>query len=112
MMKTIRFLSMAALVFVGAITTGCSTEDDSSGQPSQAETVRRVTLTTTINMDGGAGTRALTEEGVKTFAEDEQIAVVYTNTSSKRVKAVSNALVAGDITSILPPWPTRTERLT
>ena len=99
MMKTIRFLSMAALVFVGAITTGCSTEDDSSGQPSQAETVRRVTLTTTINMDGGAGTRALTEEGVKTFAEDEQIAVVYTNTSSKRVKAVSNALVAGDITN-------------
>ena len=90
---------MAALVFVGAITTGCSTEDDSSGQPSQAETVRRVTLTTTINMDGGAGTRALTEEGVKTFAEDEQIAVVYTNTSSKRVKAVSNALVAGDITN-------------
>ena len=99
MMKTIRFLSMAALVFVGAITTGCSTEDDSSGQPSQAETVRRVTLTTTINMDGGAGTRALTEEGVKTFAEGEQIAVVYTNTSSKRVKAVSNALVAGDITN-------------
>ena len=99
MMKTIRFLSMAALVFVGAITTGCSTEDDSSGQPSQAETVRRVTLTTTINMDGGAGTRALTEEGVKTFAEDEQIAVVYTNTSSERVKTVSNALIASDITN-------------
>ena len=98
-MKTIRFLSMAALVFVGAITTGCSTEDDSSGQPSQAETVRRVTLTTTINMDGGAGTRALTEEGVKTFAEDEQIAVVYTNTSSERVKTVSNALIASDITN-------------
>lgn len=90
---------MAALVFVGAITTGCSTEDDSSGQPSQAETVRRVTLTTTINMDGGAGTRALTEEGVKTFAEDEQIAVVYTNTSSERVKTVSNALIASDITN-------------
>lgn len=99
MMKTMKFLSMAALVFVGAITTGCSTEDDSSGQPLQAETVRRVTLTTTVSMGGGGETRALTEEGVKTFAVGEQIAVVYTNTSSKRVKAVSNALVAGDITN-------------
>lgn len=99
MMKTIRFLSMAALVFVGAITTGCSTEDDSSGQPLQAETVRRVTLTTTINMDGGAGTRALTEEGVKTFAVGDQIAVIYTNTSSARVKVLSSALQEGDITN-------------
>ena len=30
MMKTMRFLSMAALVLVGAITTGCSTDDDST----------------------------------------------------------------------------------
>ena len=90
---------MAALVFVGAITIGCSTEDDSSGQPSQAETVRRVTLTTTISMGGGGETRALTEEGVKTFAEGEQIAVVYTNTGSERVKAVSEPLTAGDITN-------------
>ena len=97
MMKTIRFLSMAALVFVGAITTGCSSDDDSKS--SDKPTSKTVTLTTTINMDGGAGTRALTEEGVKTFAEGEQIAVVYTNTSSERVKAVSNALVAGDITN-------------
>ena len=88
---------MAALVFVGAITTGCSSDDDSKS--SDKPTSKTVTLTTTINMDGGAGTRALTEEGVKTFAEGEQIAVVYTNTSSERVKAVSNALVAGDITN-------------
>ena len=88
---------MAALVFMGAITTGCSTEDDSKSLDQPAS--KTVTLTTTISMDGSATTRALTEEGVKTFAEGEQIAVVYTNTSSERVKAVSNALVAGDITN-------------
>ena len=97
MNKMIRFLSMVALVFVGAITTGCSTDDDSTslGQPAS----KTVTLTTTISMDGSATTRALTEAGVKTFAVGDQIAVVYTNTSSERVKAVSNALVAGDITN-------------
>ena len=97
MNKTIRFLSMAALVFMGAITTGCSTEDDSKSLDQPAS--KTVTLTTTISMDGSATTRALTEEGVKTFDEGEQIAVIYTNTSSKRVKAVSSALQAGDITN-------------
>ena len=97
MNKTIRFLSMAALVFVGAIITGCSTDDDSKSLDQPAS--KTVTLTTTISMDGSATTRALTEEGVKTFDEGEQIAVIYTNTSSERVKAVSNALVAGDITN-------------
>lgn len=97
MNKTIRFLSMAALVFVGAIITGCSTDDDSTSLDQPAS--KTVTLTTTISMDGSAITRALTEAGVKTFAVGDQIAVVYTNTSSKRVKAVSNALVASDITN-------------
>ena len=97
MIKIMRFFSMAALIFVGAITTGCSNDDDSESLDKPAS--KTVTLTTTISMDGGADTRALTEAGVKTFAEGEQIAVVYTNTSSEQVKAVSNALVAGDITN-------------
>ena len=88
---------MAALVFMGAITTGCSTEDDSKSLDQPAS--KTVTLTTTISMDGGAGTRALTEEGVKTFAVDDQIAVIYTNTGSTRVKALSNALTVDDITN-------------
>ncbi len=88
---------MAALVFVGAITTGCTNEDENMSQ-SMPEPLL-VTLTTTVSMGGGGETRALTEEGVKTFAEGEQIAVVYTNTSSERVKAVSNALQEGDITN-------------
>ena len=88
---------MAALVLVGAITTGCTNEDENMSQ-SMPEPLL-VTLTTTISMGGGGETRALTEEGVKTFAKGEQIAVVYTNTSSKRVKALSNALQEGDITN-------------
>ena len=100
MMKTIRFLSMAALVLVGAITIGCSSDDDSNVQPpTQPETSKRVTLTTTISLDGSATTRALTSEGEKTFAEGDRIAVVYTNKSNMRVTAVSNALQKSDITN-------------
>ena len=88
---------MAALVFMGAITTGCSTEDDSKSLDQPAS--KTVTLTTTISMDGSATTRALTEEGVKTFAVGDQIAVIYTNTSSARVKVLSSALQEGDITN-------------
>ena len=100
MMKTMKFLSMAALVLVGAITTGCTNEDEnmSLNMPEP----KLVTLTTTVSMGGGGETRALTEEGVKTFAEGEQIAVVYTNTSSERVKAVSNALQEGSPTVVRP----------
>jgi hypothetical protein len=97
MMKTRRFLRMAALVFMGAITTGCSTEDDSKSLDQPAS--KTVTLTTTISMDGSATTRALTEEGVKTFAVGDQIAVIYTNTGSTQVKALSNALTVDDITN-------------
>lgn len=93
----IRFLSMAALFFVGVIITGCSTDDDSRSLDQPAS--KTVTLTTTISMDGGATTRALSEAGVKTFAEGDQIAVVYTNTSSARVKVLSSALQEGDITN-------------
>lgn len=96
MIKTIKFLSMAALAFVGAITTGCSSDDDSESLDKPVS--KTVTLTTTISMDGSAPTRALDENGMKTFAVGDQVAVVYTNTSSQRVVAVSNALVVSDIT--------------
>lgn len=99
MMKTIRFSSMTALVFVGAITIGCSSDGDNNTQSPQPVTPRVVTLTTTISLDDGANTRALSDVGVKTFAVDEQIAVVYTNTNSQRVKAVSNALKTENITN-------------
>ena len=98
-MKTMKFLSMAALTLVGAMMTGCSSSDDDSiiDNPQQpVNTSKTVTLTTTVSMDGGASTRALTAEGVKTFAAGETMAVIYNNGTST-VKAVSHTLEAGDL---------------
>lgn len=96
MKKTMRFLSLAALALVGAIMTGCSNEDDVTVEPENKSNV--VTLTTTVGIGGGAETRALTAGGVKTFVAGEQLAVIYKNTNGTTVKAVSAALVAGNIT--------------
>ena len=89
---------MAALALVGVVMTGCTNDDNIIDEPQQpAKNV--VTLTTTVSLDGGAQTRALTAGGVKTFAVGEQIALVYKNTSDATVKAVSTALTASDIAS-------------
>lgn len=96
-MKTIKFLSMAALALVGAVMTGCSNKDDVTVDPLQPAS-NVVTLKTTICLSGGE-TRALTSGGVKTFAADETMALVYKNTSGNTVKVVSAPLEAGDIES-------------
>ena len=99
-MKTMRFLSMAALALVGAVMTGCTNDDNIIDEPQQpASKSNVVTLTTTVSLDGGAQARALTSGGVKTFAEGETMALVYQNTSSATVKVVSVALTDGDITN-------------
>ena len=96
-MKTMKnFLSMAALALMGAMMTGCSS-DDNFDNPQQIENKSNVvTLTTSVALDAGATTRALTGEGVKTFAVGEQMAIVYSN-GSGMVMAVSRALKADDI---------------
>ena len=92
-MKTMKkFLSMAALALVGAVMTGCSGSDDDSiadttPQPNGSKGNVEV-LTTTVGFDNGAATRALAANGVKTFAEGDEMAVIYTNTSGETVKAV------------------------
>ena len=100
MKKTMRFLSMVALALVGAVMTGCSSDDNSISEPQQPETKSNVvTLTTTVSLDGdAAGTRALSSEGVKTFAVGETMALVYKNTSNETVKVESVALAEGNIT--------------
>ena len=85
-MKTKKFLSMAALALVGAMMTGCSSDDDIL-QPENKTNV--VTLTATVGFDDGvAATRAVTSTGVKTFGDGDQMAVIYKNTSDETVKAV------------------------
>ena len=100
MKKTIKFLSIAALALVGAVTVGCSSDDSIIDEPQQhASKSNVVTLTTTVSLDGGAQTRALTADGKKTFAVNETMALVYKNTSNETVKVVSTALTDGDITN-------------
>ena len=99
MKKTMRFLSVVALAFVGAVMTGCSNDDDSAIDKSQQlenTSKKVVTMTTSVALDAGATMRALTGEGVKTFAVGEQMAIVYSN-GSGMVTAVSHALKADDI---------------
>jgi hypothetical protein len=92
---------MAALALVGAVMTGCTNDDNFIDEPQQPENKNNVvTMTTTVSLDGGSTTtRALTSGGVKTFATGETMALVYKNTSSETVKAVSVALIDGDITN-------------
>ena len=105
-MKTTKyFLSMAALALVGAMTVSCSSDDNITDQPQQQEVTKSnvVTLTTTVSLDGGATTRALSIEGnkgVKTFAAGETMAIYYwKNKGNDHVKAVSAPLTAGNITN-------------
>lgn len=91
-MKTKKFLSMAALALVGTMMIGCSNDDNYQQPENQSKSV---TLTTTIGLDDGGTTRALTETGVKTFAAGDQIAVIYTKKGGTVTKAVSEALPAG-----------------
>ena len=94
-----RYISIAALALVGAVMTGCS-KDDIMAIDKQLQTddtsKKTVTMTTTVGLNAAAKTRALTGEGVKTFAVGEQMAIVYSN-GSGMVMAVSRALKADDI---------------
>ena len=96
MQKIMRYLSMAALAVVGAMISSC-TSDDLTTEAPQPKDNNTVTLTTTISLDGGAQTRALTSAGVKTFAKGDKIAVIYKNTDDEVVKVVSDALTDDDI---------------
>ena len=86
-----RYLSIASLVWAGAIILGCTREQQPE-DPSGNVVIR----TATISLDGSKPTRALTEGGVKTLAADEQIAVVYEKVNGSYAKEVAT-LAPGDI---------------
>ena len=89
-MKTMKFFSMAALALVGAMMTGCSSEDNLAGNQQPAKQDNIVTVTTTVGL--GSVTRALSSGGVKTFEVGDQIALFYEQDESfDPVKAVATA---------------------
>jgi len=113
-MKTIKFLSIAALALVGAVMTGCSSDDDIVNNPQQPVNSNNiVTVNTSISLDNigddsgdndGNTTRALSynmagTKLVKFFKEGDQIAVIYKNTNDQTVKATSVELKKEDITN-------------
>lgn len=88
-------LYIATLTLLGILISGCSSGDDSF----DIQTPHIVTMTTKVGFNETATTRALTANGMKTFAAGEKIAVVYTNTSGSTVKVESAALTAQDIST-------------
>lgn len=98
MKKSMRYLSMTILALMVVVITGCSSDENSIEEPKQPENDKVVTLTATVSMDGSATTRALTKDGVKTFAAGETMAVVYKNTDGATAVATSKPLDgSGDI---------------
>ena len=98
MKKTMRYIAVAALALVGIAMMSCS-ENDLAGNSPEGKTV---TLTTTISLDGSSTTRALDADGKKTFAEGEQIALIYeseTDGALTTQKVVSAALQESDISN-------------
>ena len=91
-------LYIVTLALVGILTAGCSSGDDNfaSQTPQPTREGNTVPLTTTVSFDG-ATTRALTADGVKTFAVGDQIAVVYVDNNNATVKVESAALTDADI---------------
>ena len=98
MKKTFRFLSMAALALVGAVMTGCSS-DDSIFDQQPANSGKTVTLTMSVGLNVGGETRALAADGTKTFAAGEKMAVIYKKTGGATAMAETVALKDGDITN-------------
>ena len=100
MKKAIRFFSMAALALVGAVMTGCSS-DDNIQQPANNDNA--YILKTTISFDTDDVTnRALSvdfvnKKATKTFAVGDQIAVFYKDGKGRTMRAESNPLTIDDI---------------
>ena len=93
-------LYIATLALVSILMAGCSSGDDNfaSQTPQPTREGNTVTLTTTVSFDGASSTRALTADGVKTFAAGDKIAVVYYQEgSSNPVTVESAALTVADI---------------
>ena len=89
-----RFISLISLAGVLAFVGGCAKEEDPVQHEPQASEDVFVTLSSGVRF--APDTRAITEDGVKTFGQDDRIAVVYTNTNNEPATAVSGQLVISE----------------
>ncbi len=97
-MKTIKLLSLAALVVMGAILAGCAKELDVN--PVAEDNIVVCTTTVTLDADDTKALSIVGDKGVKTFAKDEQVALSYWNTGINQWdKALSQKLSVTDISA-------------
>ena len=96
MKKSVKSLSMAVLAFMAAMLTGCTNDDLAQSENNG----RVITATTTVNI-GGSDTRALSEDGKKTFEVGDKVGMRYQIPGSTYSMAyvTSEALTAADISS-------------
>lgn len=94
MKQYMKYLSMTALVIVGALIAGCAGFEEN--QPQRED--KAVTLTTTVGFAGNEATKALTADGEKTFAKNEMIFIYYKNTSGETMPTAV-LLKASDISA-------------
>lgn len=99
-----KILSTAAIALVGAVMTGCSSDDNLASEQQLQKQDNIVTVTTTIGLSGdNATTRALAinytdKKLVKTFAVGDQMGLTYQQNGGSAY-VVSNPLTAGDISA-------------
>lgn len=96
-MKTIKLLSLAALVVMGAILAGCAKEKDVD--PVAEDNIVVCTTTVTLDADDTKALSIVGDKGVKTFAEGEQVALRYYIYRTKWDKAISQPLSKTDISA-------------
>ena len=92
MKKTMRFLSMATLIIMGILLMGCE-EIEENQLPQQQD--KTVTMSFAVGFTAD-NTKALAADGKKTFAKDDQIAVIYKNNDNETIKAISDKLPDGE----------------
>ena len=100
MKKTMRYLSMAALVVMGAIMASCVQGQGLDIEEELNTSEETVTLTVTVGLPGEPDTRALAYDQVnnklvKTFAAGDKIKVFYYQSNSSKASVESEPLPEG-----------------
>ena len=89
-----------ALLTAGVLTTACTNDDAAIENPTE-QTVKGEMLFTATIAPKGAQTRSVSESGVTTWVENEQIAVYYQKTDDSYATATANVdAVNGGIATI------------
>ena len=95
---TYKYIGTIALAMMGFLMSGCAGDNLATEAPQPTDHQTK-TVTLTIGFDDSAQTRSLTSAGVKTFKEDDQVALIFKNLHQETVKAVSDPIKATNISA-------------